>query len=79
MIWENLFEMVAANGIFAVLFFLLLMLEIKDSRNREERYQNVVEKLTDELHIVNEIDEDVDEILRRVIDIDKERSNEEIK
>ena len=76
---ENFFEAIAANGIFAVLFFLLLMMEIRDSRNREEKYQSVVEKLTEELHLVRDIDDNVDEVLRRVIDINKERSNEEVK
>lgn len=66
---ENLFEMIASNGVWAVLFFFLLILEIKDSRQREVRYQETVSSLTESLHTVNKIEEDVDNVLECVIDI----------
>lgn len=66
---ENLFEMIASNGVWAVLFFFLLMLEIKDSRQREAKYQETVSSLTESLHVIDKIDEGVDDILECVIDM----------
>ena len=74
---DYLFEMLATNGIFAVLFFFLLIFEIRDSRARESRYQCVIERLTEELHVVGEIDENVDEVLVRLVELKKEKVDEE--
>ncbi len=35
--WESVMETVVANGAWAVLFCLLLIFELKDSRKREEK------------------------------------------
>lgn len=54
--------MVAKSGIFAVLFVMLLFYVLKDSRNREQNYQKVVNKLTTELQAVFKIEDDVEQI-----------------
>lgn len=74
----ELFDMIATNGIWAALFFFLLVLEIKDSRKREDKYQETVSRLTKELNIVEVIDENVDEVMRRMNDMDRGCSGEEI-
>lgn len=59
--------MVAKSGVFAVLFVILLFYVLKDSRKREQNYQNVLNKLTKELSSVFNIEEDVKSIKAVVI------------
>ncbi len=72
---DCIFEAIASNGVWAVLFFFLLVLEIKDSREREAKYQDTVNSLTETLHTVDKIGEDVDDILECVIDMKGGRSD----
>ena len=37
--WDSAIEAVVANGAWAVLFCLPLIFELKDSRRREQKYQ----------------------------------------
>lgn len=67
--WESAFEIIASNGVWAVLFCLLLVYELKDSRKREGKYQQTITSLSDSLHCVNEIAEDVEEIAEDVKEI----------
>lgn len=60
--WESVMETVVANGAWAVLFCLLLIFELKDSRKREEKYQNTIASLGDSLNCVREVAKDVEEI-----------------
>lgn len=69
--WESVIDTVVANGAWAVLFCLLLIFELKDSRKREEKYQKTIFTLGEDLGIVREVADDVKEIkrdLRRVSD-----------
>lgn len=54
--------MIAKSGVFAVLFVILLFYVLRDSKIREQNYQKVVDKLTKELGVVFEIEQDVKEI-----------------
>lgn len=58
----EIFKIVAANGVFAVLFFLLLMYELRDSRAREKKYQETVSTLADRLSVVNDIKEEFERL-----------------
>lgn len=69
--WESVIDTVVANGAWAVLFCLLLIFELKDSRKREEKYQKTIFTLGEELGVVREVADDVKDIkrdLRRVSD-----------
>lgn len=69
--WESVIDTVVANGAWAVLFCLLLIFELKDSRKREEKYQETIFTLGEDLGVVREVADDVKEIkrdLRRVSD-----------
>ena len=69
--WESVIDTVVANGAWAVLFCLLLIFELKDSRKREEKYQKTIFTLGEDLGVVREVADDVKEIkrdLRRVSD-----------
>lgn len=80
--WESVIDTVVANGAWAVLFCLLLIFELKDSRKREEKYQETIFTLGEDLGVVREVADDVKEIkrdLRRVSDscVNEEGETEE--
>lgn len=64
--WETVLESIVANGAWAVLFCLLLVYELKDSRNREAKYQQTVASLLDALQGIDEIRDDLGEIKKAV-------------
>lgn len=64
--WESAIETVIANGAWAVLFCLLLVFELKDSRTRERKYQDTIASLGDSLTCIRVVAKDVEEIKRDV-------------
>lgn len=66
---EQLIELGAANGIWALLFVALFLYTIYDSRKREENYQKIINDLSEKFGIVEDIQQDVsfikDELNRR--------------
>ncbi len=64
--WETVLESVVANGAWAVLFCVLLVYELRDSRAREEKYQQTVASLLDALQGIDEIRDDLGEIKKAV-------------
>lgn len=54
------------QGAFAVLFLWLLIDTRKDSKQREEKYQQTIDKLADKINIVEDIKEDVEEIKNKL-------------
>ncbi len=65
---ESIIEMAAQTGIWAVLFVVLFFYQIKDSKTREEKYQDTIAKLATSLEIVAEIDSKVSAIKKAVED-----------
>ena len=66
--WQEILNIVISNGIFAVLFVLLLSYLLKDSSKREKKYTDVIENLgknlSEALDLKNEtekISEQIDE------------------
>ncbi len=64
---ENILEMAVESGIWAVLFVVLFFYQIKDSKIREEKYQDTISKLSRSLEIVADIDAKISEIQKVVI------------
>ncbi len=64
--WEQIVNLAISNGLFAVLFLGLLVYQLRDSRSREQKYQNTIEKLGDSLGIVKQVKEDVEEIKDKI-------------
>ena len=60
--WEQIFNLAISNGLFAVLFLGLLIYQLRDSRARENRYQETIVKLGNALDIVQSVKHDVEEI-----------------
>lgn len=65
--WQDILNIIISNGIFAVLFVSLLFIQIKDSKRREEKYQDAIKKLSHHLDIVEDIKEDICEIKKVII------------
>lgn len=63
---ESIWEVVLQNGIFACLFVWLLFYQIKDSSSREKKYIDIINKLSIELDVVNDVKDDVCEIKRKL-------------
>ena len=60
--WEQIFNLAISNGLFAVLFLGLLIYQLRDSKTREEKYQQTIEKLGDSLEVIKQVKEDVEDI-----------------
>ena len=60
--WEQIFNLAISNGLFAVLFLGLFIYQLKDSKTRENRYQETIARLGNALEIVKAVKEDVEEI-----------------
>ena len=58
--WEKIFNLAISNGIWAVLFLVLLFFQLRDSKERENKYQKTIESLGKSLEIINEVKEDVE-------------------
>lgn len=61
-IWNEIISIVVSNGVFAILFVWLFFYQLKDSKRREEKYQDTIESLTTHLQILEDVREDLDEI-----------------
>jgi len=72
--WQEIMSVVISNGIFAVLFVLLFFYQLKDSKQREAKYQKTISDLTEHIGIIQDIKEDVEELKSVVI---KERRKNE--
>ena len=60
--WEEILQIAISNGIWAVLFVALLIYQLKDSAQREIKYQQTIEVLTQKYEVVEDIKQDIDEI-----------------
>ncbi len=60
--WEKLFNLAISNGIWAVLFLALFIYQLRDSKSREQKYQNTIDNLATSLQVVKEVKDDVTEI-----------------
>ena len=78
--WEDILNIIISNGIFAVLFCLLLFYQLKDSKAREEKYQKTIEKLANHLDIVEDIKDELVEVKKQTLlcSKKKERKTSEI-
>lgn len=75
--WEEILNLALNNGLWAVLFLGLLIYQLRDSRNREQKYQETICELNKTLNKVNVIDENVsmladgfDEVKENIIKIE---------
>ena len=55
--WEKVVELAMSDGLWALLFCVLLIFELKDSRAREKKYQNTITNLSQDLGYMNTMNE----------------------
>lgn len=82
--WEKVINLAIGNGLWAVLFLMLLVFVLKDSKTREQKYQDTIENLGNALQVVHDVKEDVEDIKEAISGLVKpkrtknEKSNKEV-
>ena len=71
--FEEIVKLAISNGIWAVLFLGLLVYQLRDSANREVKYQQTIESLTDKLNIVEDIKGDIVDIKTSIVKLDEKQ------
>ncbi len=64
--WQEIFNLAVNNGLWAVLFLVLLFYVLRDSRLREKKYQDTIEKLGKTMECIEDIKEDVEDIKEKI-------------
>ncbi|MDR1917546.1 MAG: UviB-like protein [Christensenellaceae bacterium] len=70
--WEEVLKIAINYGLMSALFVALLVWVLHDARQRERRYQSMLEKLHNALSVVNEIQQTTKEISKTLADITKD-------
>ena len=60
--WEEILRLAVSHGLWAVLSCVLLFYLLKDSKKREAKFTSVINDLTAQLKVVNQIKEDIKQI-----------------
>lgn len=76
--WTEIFNLALNNGLWAVLFCVLLLYVLKDSRAREKKYQTTIESLGNSLSVVQSIKEDIEDIKDAISTHTEEDKDEQI-
>lgn len=61
--WEQIWNTVVSQGIWAMLFVALFFVQLRDSKTRETKYQEIINSLSEKLNVVNEINQKLDDAL----------------
>ena len=64
--WEDIAMLAVGNGLWAVLSCALLSYLLKDSKKRECKYTEIIERLTERLEVVLEIRESVEDLSDKI-------------
>lgn len=63
---DEIIKLALTNGLWAVLFVILLLYQIKTSMERERKYQIVLEKLSNNVAVIKNVDKNVRAMARNV-------------
>lgn len=66
--WEQIYQLAANSGIWALLFVTLFFIQLKESKTREDKYQSTIDSLAEKLGIVGDIKDDVKAIMEKFKD-----------
>lgn len=61
--WEEILKTALGNGLWAVLFCVLLMYQLRDGRVRENKYRYTINVLLDKLELLQDVRQQVRETL----------------
>ena len=67
--WEEILRIAMNYGIWAALFVGLMVYILRDTNKREKKYQETIETLVSCLKIVEEIQENMTELKRDIVEI----------
>lgn len=73
---QQILDIIATQGVFVGLFIWLFWDTRKDSKQREERYQETINKLAEQTGINKDVKKDVEDIKKDVIDIKNKINNQ---
>ncbi|CAM3017905.1 BhlA/UviB family holin-like peptide [Hathewaya histolytica] len=59
---NQILKYLLTQGAFAGLFTYLLFYVLKENSNRENNYQNIIQKLTDKFNLLDDVSKKVDKI-----------------
>lgn len=62
--WDEVLRVAVSNGIFAVLFCSLLIYELKITGKRENKYQKIIDGLTQSLMSLKKVENDMASVER---------------
>ncbi|MDE6604418.1 MAG: hypothetical protein K2K85_00150 [Clostridia bacterium] len=60
--WDQILQLAIGDGLWALLFCVLLIYELKDSRVRETKYQNTISSLAKDLEYMKDMDEEIEDM-----------------
>lgn len=60
--WEEILKMALGNGLWAVLFCVLLLYQLRDGRVRESKYRQTIDVLLDRLGSLENVERGMEEI-----------------
>lgn len=63
---EEVIKLACTNGLWAVLFVVLLIYQIRTSMLREQKYQALLEKLANNVAIIKNVDKNVRSVAKNV-------------
>lgn len=66
---EEILKLAISQGLWAVLFVVLLFYVLKENSKREGNYQGIIKKLTEKFDIVSVVSDKVDKIEFKVEEI----------
>lgn len=59
--WEEILRVAVSNGLWAVLFCVLLLYQLRDGRARESKYRETIDSLVDRLNVLDEVERGISE------------------
>jgi len=61
---NEIFKLIATQGVFAILFCYLLFYVLRENSKREDNYQGIIKELTEILPVIKE---DVEDIKKKIL------------
>lgn len=75
--WEEILKVALGNGLWAVLFCVLLMYQLRDGRARESKYRETINVLLEQVGTIDEVKRIAEESLVILRRRDKKAKKEE--
>jgi len=72
--WENILGSALETGLIAALFVGLLIYILKDTKKREQKYQEMIKQLQDSLSIIADIQRQAEAISHSLVCLNRELS-----